>query len=494
VGVPVKGRFVALLALAAAELPSRGAPGGLPGAAPAAPARRGLSAEQARKRLGDLGAELERARRAEKLQYQLDGLQSRLFKLEEALREGVKVREAIDAAEAALRELARVAVVAERLGDLEAKVAAQAKAASRRDDALARTAAERQRIDELDRSGEPRPFWLEPLFGAGVASGVLLFAAGMAGALQDSGLRYLALLDIPAFGVSAWVALRRVGELERRSWGGRRRQILEERERKVQEQYDRDTADIRTALGELSLGSLQDLKDVLARFAEARDARARADRLLADWQERAETKDVLADKVRTEAELRDVEAALAAEAGAYVRDPRSVEAEIARLEQEAAAPPEEPPAPVPPPVPVVEPLRGLLERAAAELGQSAAAVARAIQSRAAQLLGALSLQRIGALQIDDRGNLLAQVGGRTAAAPALPPADQDLCYLALRLALLEQAMSGGRAVAIVDDVFGGLSEGVRRVVGRLLKQVAQPGQLLHATRDPAFREAADHTC
>jgi hypothetical protein len=462
--------------------------------APAPPPRRALSADQARKRLADLGVELERARRAEKLQYQLDGLQSRLFKLEEALREGGKVREAIEAADAALREQARVSAVAERLGDLEAKLAAQAKAAARRDDALARTAAERERLEAVERGGEPRPFWIEPVFGAGVAAGVLLFAAGVAGALQNSGLRYLALLDIPAFGVSAWVALRRVGQLEERSRGGRRRQVLDERERKVQEQYDRETADVRAALADLSLGSVQELKDALGRYAEARASRARADRQLADWEERAETKDALKDKIRTETDLREVEAALAAEAGAYVRDPRSVEAEIARLEQEAAAPAEETPAPAPRPAPAVEPLRALLERAGAEIGRSAASVARTVQSRAAQLLVALSVQRLAGLQVDDRGNLLAQVGGRTAPARELPPADQDLCFLALRLALLEQAMADGKGVAVVDDAFGGLPEGVRRVAGRVLKHLARAGQLLHATRDPAFRESADHSC
>jgi hypothetical protein len=47
-------------------------------------------------------------------------------------------------------------------------------------------------------------------------------------------------------------------------------------------------------------------------------------------------------------------------------------------------------------------------------------------------------------------------------------------------------------VALVEDAFAGLSDGVRRTAGRLLKAQARPGQVLHATSDPAFREAADH--
>ena len=45
---------------------------------------------------------------------------------------------------------------------------------------------------------------------------------------------------------------------------------------------------------------------------------------------------------------------------------------------------------------------------------------------------------------------------------------------------------------VADDAFAGLPDGARRLAARLLKAAARPGQLLHATADPAFREAADH--
>jgi hypothetical protein len=104
----------------------------------------------------------------------------------------------------------------------------------------------------------------------------------------------------------------------------------------------------------------------------------------------------------------------------------------------------------------------------------------------------LSFQRLQAIQVDDRGNVLVQVGGRAAAAAALPPADRDLVWLSLKLAFVEQALAAGKLVAVADDAFAGLSEGARRFAARLLKQLAKPGQILHATSDPSFREAADH--
>jgi hypothetical protein len=84
-------------------------------------------------------------------------------------------------------------------------------------------------------------------------------------------------------------------------------------------------------------------------------------------------------------------------------------------------------------------------------------------------------------------------GGKPVPALTLAPVDRDVVFLALKLALLEQALSAGTLVAVVDDAFGGLSDGGRRFAARLLKQAARPGQLLHATADAAFREAADHS-
>jgi hypothetical protein len=134
----------------------------------------------------------------------------------------------------------------------------------------------------------------------------------------------------------------------------------------------------------------------------------------------------------------------------------------------------------------------LLERAVAELGGSPASLGRSLAQKASQVVTGLTLNRITGVTVDDRGNVQVVSGGRPSPALTLPLADRDLIYVALKLALLEQAVAAGKTVALVEDVFAGLSDGVRRTVGRFLKQAARPGQILHATTDPAFRESADH--
>jgi hypothetical protein len=98
------------------------------------------------------------------------------------------------------------------------------------------------------------------------------------------------------------------------------------------------------------------------------------------------------------------------------------------------------------------------------------------------------------VQVDDRGGVHAVTGGRPVPTLTLPFADRDLVFLSLKLALMEQALAAGKLVAVLDqEAFAALSDGARRFAARTLKQIARPGQIVHATTDPAFREAADHS-
>jgi hypothetical protein len=464
---------------------------------PAAAARPALSGEQLGKRLAELRGELERARIAERLQEQLDTLQSRLFKLDEALKSGQRVQDALAAALADRAALEQVAAVAATLGDASARLGAFEKSASRRAEAEGRIAQERDAINEAQARGAPLPVWQSPSFLAGLVAGLVALVAGLAAG--DSDLRYLALLDIPAFGWSAWVALRWIDGHE--AWGrmGRRGQVVDDWEAKVQAQFARDAGSVNQALKTLGLAGPAELVDALERLAAADHVVAEGRRKLTEWEADAQTTDAQAEQLKVEEAMRDVETRLTEQAGGFVREVQSVEAELARLEAEAAAAPRASSTLVAPgptrPVTAAsggEPLRGLLERAAAELGGSPTSVARLVAARASQTVAGFTLNRFSGVSADDRGNVQVVSGGRPVPAMSLPPAERDLVFLALKLALLEQALATDKSVAILEDAFAGMSDMVRRTAGRTLKALARPGQVIHASSDPAFREAADH--
>jgi hypothetical protein len=496
-GVPPSRRLSALLSLSASELPSKQGGAGMGGAAQLQPARSGLSREQATRRIAQLRGELEKAKVAEKLQAELDENQHRAFKVDELLKGATQAEEGLAKAQAARAELEPLAAVLGGLGDIEARMAQYQKATGKRDEALARVESELAALDEAEVGGNPLPFWRDPLFWAGIGGGALLAVGfGIAATANPESplLRYLMLLDAPAFGWSGWVALRWIGALEGFERRTRRRRVVEDWAQKIEAQYAKDTSDVQAAIKAAGLQNVGELKEAVGRLADAEAVVAEWRRRLTDWEATPEASGARTEKARLEEERVALEARMGEEVGGFVRDTRSIESEIQRLEAEAVAPAPAPARPAPVRTQTaVEPLRALLERAAAELGSSPSGAGRALAVKASQALAGLSFQRLAAVQVDDRGGLHAVVGGRPSPAMTLPPADRDLVYLAMKLALLEHALQGTKSLAVIEDAFAGLSDGARRFAARLLKQMARGAQILHATTDAAFKEAADHT-
>ncbi|HEX9400891.1 MAG TPA: hypothetical protein VF912_12345, partial [Anaeromyxobacter sp.] len=323
IGVPPPGRLGALLSLAAADLPSK--QGGAATLPSAAPQRASLTPEQGRKRIDALKVELAKAKIAEKLQYQLDGLQSKLFKLEEALRGGAKIREGLETAEAARADVEAAARVAAKLGDAEAKLDAFDKATAKREEAQGKVVAEREALAAADAVGAPRPFWHDPLFWAGAGAGLLVAAVALLGASPQSDLRYVALLDMPAFGWAGWVALRWVGALEDWERVARRRRVVDDWEKKVEAQYGRDAVEIREAVMALGVSKPAELKEAVGRVADADAVVTEWRNRLADWEASPDARGALAEKAKVEDALRVVELRLSSEVGGFVRDARSIE-------------------------------------------------------------------------------------------------------------------------------------------------------------------------
>jgi hypothetical protein len=495
-GVPPAPRLGALLALSAAELPSKQS-GGLGGAAASlAPARAGLTPEQLAKKIAQLRAELSKAKIAEKLQAQADENQHRAFKVEELLKGGAQARDGLAKAEAARAELEPLAAVAGSLGDVSARLASFEKATAKREEVLTRVAAERAAMDEAEAAGPPRPFWQDPTFWASVGGALVLVVVALLLPSSARTLRsFLAVLAGLTPGWGGWVAFRWVGALEDWERRSRRRRVVDDWEKKVEAQYARDAAEVQAAMKAAGVQKLADLREALGRLADADAVVAEWRRRVEDWEATPEAAGARAERARLEDERTALDAKLTGLMGGFMRDVRSIELEIQRLEAEAASPAPAgrapPPRPEPPRV-AGEPLRGLLERIAAELGSTPSGAGRQLVAKASQALSGLSFQRLSAIQVDDRAGVHAVVGGRPTPAMTLPPADRDLAYLALKLAILEHALQTTKGVAVVEDAFGGLSDGARRFAARLLKQIARGGQVLHATTDAAFKEAADH--
>ena len=211
------------------------------------------------------------------------------------------------------------------------------KATGKRDEALTRVESERAALDEAAAGGDPLPFWRDPLFWAGIGGGALLAVGfGIAATANPESplLRYLMLLDAPAFGWSGWVALRWIGALEGHERRTRRRRVVEDWAQKIEAQYAKDTSEVQAAIKAAGLQNVGELKEAVGRLADAEAVVAEWRRRLTDWEATPEASGARTEKARLEEERVALEARMGEEVGGFVRDTRSIESEIQRLEAE----------------------------------------------------------------------------------------------------------------------------------------------------------------
>jgi hypothetical protein len=499
-GLPQRTTFEQLFVLSASQLPSRRpvaaeAAGSDP--APGLSGQRKVSAAsdvgQAEAKLRELEKELELSKQIDALQFRQDGLASEMFALEEQLRGADALRAALKDAEAAWA----AAPTPESAGlpkDILSRAERYPTLIQKRDEALERLEAERAAEAEAAAAANIEPLYRDPRFVAGVAAGALFLGAGI---FLEGSLRYLALLDIPAFGFSALVALKWVDDLQSVQRVGRKEGMLAAREKKLREDFDAEAQHVRQAMTVLGVETPQEIIDVLAR-------RALLHEKVEDYRQQLKAADstpaFAAAASRHQAlkrESEELSAKLQRLSGGYVRDPREVEREIDRVTQAiaaagAAAQRGPSPAAAPGPGAKLEDPAPALLALAAELAQSdVAAMAAQVKDRCAQYLAAFTDRRWQALELDAHGAVTAVAPDRRVPAAELPPRDADALFVALRLTLVEKLSASSRLPLIIEDGLGFLEAPKQPLLGRMLKHLGTLTQVVHVAPPAPAQAQAD---
>ncbi len=89
-------------------------------------------------------------------------------------------------------------------------------------------------------------------------------------------LRYVSLLDIPAFGLAALVALKHVEDVQWSEYAVRKGERLAEREKKIRDQFEFETQPLRSAMKVVGVEKPEELVAVLAASRGAVEPRAAA--------------------------------------------------------------------------------------------------------------------------------------------------------------------------------------------------------------------------
>jgi uncharacterized protein YhaN len=114
-----------------------------------------------------------------------------------------------------------------------------------------------------------------------------------------------------------------------------------------------------------------------------------------------------------------------------------------------------------------------------------------IKARWFQFFAGLTEQKYQNLRLEKDGKAHLTCNGQPLAAVALPGMDLDLLYLSARLAVIEKYCTRSRLPCLMDDVLVGFDEAKLFLLGRMLKQLGQVTQVLHAASQPGLEQLAD---
>lgn len=494
-GIPTRTAFVELLTLSPGMLPSRkgrkgpdaggkGAGSGLGHAGAVEPA---ADVGAAKAKLAALQRELDSSGQIDRIQFELDGLAQEMDGLDQILKSVGALRESVQQLEHAVQRAPSV----ESLGlggDLVQRCQRLEHFATRRDDALAQLEVEL----DAERGRAQQSAWVEPLhrdprFLAGIGLGIVVLAAGAF--LQGMG-RYVALLDIPAFGFAAMLALRHVDALQSAERSVKRGDRLETRREKILSDYAQDVAPVQAAQKALGVQSAEEVVEVMSRkprlFEQLHEQRAQ----LADAESDPQWQGATARHHTVVAERERLNAAMSELAGGYIRDVREVERELARVQESIALAMRQRSGAVP-----TDDGQGSFEDFGPALMNLATDwipggfdnLAGPLAERMGQYLGALTDKQCTAAEFDHEGRLFIYVGGDRKPVGELSAAWADAAYLSLRLTLCERI--GAALPFLLED--GVLRDAAKfPVFGRMVKGLSAQTQVVWTSAQPAIAQAA----
>ncbi len=178
-----------------------------------------------RARLAEINEATAAADAVTNIEFEVDGLQKRMFEMESRLKPLVELNRQVTGLD---EQLQRYAYLDPLPADFLEQSHSASMAETDREADLRRLASERERVIEaaghlsdevsgIQRRGGPRPMQAamqDPLVKFGIAGGVAAIVLAVVGGFMNDGLRWLALLDIPAFGAAVFGGIRLLNGLE----------------------------------------------------------------------------------------------------------------------------------------------------------------------------------------------------------------------------------------------------------------------------------------
>lgn len=452
-----------------------------------------LPPEEAQAIRAKLQAEIAAGKALDEWQFELEGLQQKLFQHRERQESRQQLADRLASREAESRAMGPSPE--ERGIDpamIERAINRDA-ALKRRESGLRDLREEARKLQEQQAALSVRPPWLRPKCLASGLAGISCLMAGIA--FYGSPLGLLALLGIVAFGYPALCSLGWIDEAELRRGIEQRSLRLKEGEQKILEAFERDYGQVEGVLRELGVASGQEIladrqrrQSLDAAIVEAREALTRFEADPGFQQSREEIG-------RVEAAIRELEKKIESVALSATRDHHVAESELKALEarqnqtmpssrvgaivnasstalpSDAAGPPSTSDADVRIPA---------LLKSALDLwpGARIDTMGPALRDRVGQYWAAFTGRSDRRIEFNAKAELTV-IGAEGTSLPPQAGDERELLYWSVRLALLEKLVTARPIPIVLENPCAGWSAPRAQLFARALAHLSQATQVLH---------------
>jgi hypothetical protein len=496
-----------------------------------------LSPEQKEAKLAETVQSLQILKQIADLEFEMDGYQKRGFELDDALRDvdaleraGKEAQNTVAAGQLPPDEVTRLlGLVTEYKSDKERFETDSGRIKEEIKGLQLKYKRHPIKADE-DRKTMLNAAATDPLVMWGTAAGFAAMVLALVGAFTFPPLRWIAFVDIPAFGVALFGAWRFLSEAE---FGARMLSKIarnEEDLESLKKKYELSESHVRSILEKQGadvkvLGEFEHFLNGQSKAnAQANEAIAAMEREKA----KPEIAALLQERTDVRAKVKEFEEKLYA-TGGVMGDKSELRRNAVQLAKalDKTLPPElgidmdDPdysgPMGAAPgmgsgsyPSPAAGGFGGgpanqsgayntipdltpeLSKLAADALMTSLDAVCQALPPRVGQVLSGLSDRRYGqAIFGPDGGLSVVEVAsGRAIPFVQLTPGDRDLAYLALKITIIESVVAKARLPVILDQAFGTFPDTKHQLLGQLLQYLGGRTQVLCMTNHAALAQAA----
>ena len=480
-GLPVRKTYRKAFVLLAGELPSHNR-SAAPVVAQMATGPVKVNVAKLRKRLSEIESEINEHKGVEDLEFEIDGLQKQKFEIEDELKL-FQVDETVS--DDAKRRLAAFSYLDIVPDDFEDRLQVYERAIVKRDSDLRRWKKERKIIKGEIKGLHIEPIQKNPLLWAGLLVGAVAIGAGFF--LGDL-WRYLAFIDIPAFGLSTFILYNSLEERQRMAVAKRRLKLSDDREQKIIGRDEERINEVAKIFEEARINDVEDARDAMAAKKQAADYLADVEKEKRDkitdpkYLELSRQDSELTAKIKAAEQRLSTMSSSPVDGGAL----RTEAADLRMRIQEAQDNDDEDTSSEIPESPADEPaeegeseLRALIDAGLDVFLSNRSKAAEALSATGSKLLGAMSDGRYTKIVLTPLGAArISTSDGGTTSYSRLPPGVQDLVYVAIKGSIMFSAEERARAPMIVGDLAPVLPGG-EKAIRSLTLNAAKVGQVIH---------------